>query len=61
MTTTFYLPETNAPTARAMFAGWQCNIERLDGKSCNITFWNEDEWKRFEQFAESQNIKFELV
>lgn len=62
MTTTFFLPNTTAAMARNLFGSWRCRVEQVEYmKSCNIVFFDEDEWKRFEQYADDKNIEYEMV
>lgn len=60
-TTTFHLPATPSSHAHTLFGDWNCRIERLDSHSCNIVFWKETEWKRFEEYAEEHDIEYSLV
>lgn len=60
MEATFYLPKMTAAAASIEFGSWRCRIEKMDSKSCNIIFFDEDEWKRFEEYAEEKGIENEL-
>jgi hypothetical protein len=61
MTTTFFLPKMSAATARIHFENWRCRIERMDENSCNITFFDKEEWGRFEEYCEKDDIEYEMV
>ena len=61
METKFYLPNMSAASASLEFGKWRCRVERLDTRSCNIVFFDEKEWKRFEQYAEEKDIEYSLV
>lgn len=61
MEITFHLPKMSAPAASHEFGKWRCRVERMDATSCNIVFFDESEWKRFEQYAEDNNIEYEMV
>lgn len=61
MTTIFYLPNTSAPMASHLFGTWRCRVERVDAKSCNVVFFDKEEWDRFEEYAEANGIEYRLV
>lgn len=61
MTTTFYLPSTTAAQASQMFGAWQCRVERIDDKSCNVVFFDKGWWDRFEEYAEANCIEYQIV
>lgn len=60
MDTTFEV-QMSAADARYRFGDWRCRIERLDGKTCNIVFFDEAEWNRFEEYAQANEIEYKLV
>lgn len=47
--------------ARELFGSWRCRLERLDKDFTNIVFFSEDEWKKFEEYADANNIEYRLV
>lgn len=62
METTFFLPHTSAATARSLFGDWRCRVEQMErGKSCNVVFFSQKEWQRFEEYAEEHSIEYSLV
>jgi len=60
MEATFEL-KMSAARARDLFGRWRCSIERLDAHTCNITFSDQDEWKRFEDYCDREGIDCRLV
>lgn len=61
MTTTFHLPDTSLPEARVLFGDWRCRIERMDDKSVNIVFFDQEEWNRFTDFCDENDVVYEMV
>ncbi len=60
MTTTFEIQMAPA-VARCKFLHWDCDVQRVDGQTCNITFTREEEWKRFEDYAGAHGLEYRVV
>lgn len=46
---------------RAAFGSWRCRIERADKDYTDLTFFEEREWKKFEEYADEKGIEYRLV
>lgn len=61
MRTTFWIRNRTWAEMKRLLGSWRCRVENNGDQTCNVIFFDQEEWNRFETWAEDNGIDYELL